>query len=38
LCLFLADCGILADPLRTPAPLFKAIQDGGGRAFIDPNG
>jgi NitT/TauT family transport system substrate-binding protein len=30
--------GLLSDPLKTPAPLFKAIQDGGGLAFIDPNG
>ena len=30
--------GMLADPLKTPAPLFKAIQDGGGLAYIDPNG
>jgi NitT/TauT family transport system substrate-binding protein len=30
--------GMLTDPLRTPAPLFKAIQDGGGLAYIDPNG
>jgi hypothetical protein len=29
---------MLADPLKTPAPLFKAIQDGGGLAYIDPNG
>jgi NitT/TauT family transport system substrate-binding protein len=30
--------GILTDPLRTPVALFKAIQDGGGLAYIDPNG
>jgi NitT/TauT family transport system substrate-binding protein len=30
--------GILSDPLRTPAPLFQAMQDQGGLAFIDPDG
>ena len=30
--------GTLADPLKTPAPLFKAIQSGGGLAYFDPNG
>jgi NitT/TauT family transport system substrate-binding protein len=29
---------MLADPLRTPAPLFQAMQDQGGLAFIDPDG
>jgi NitT/TauT family transport system substrate-binding protein len=29
---------MLVDPLRTPAPLFTAVQDGGGLAYIDPNG
>lgn len=28
----------LADPLQTAAPLFQAVQDGGGLAYIDPNG
>ena len=30
--------GMLADPLRTPAPLFQAMQEQGGLAFIDPDG
>jgi NitT/TauT family transport system substrate-binding protein len=30
--------GMLADPLRTPSPLFQAMQDQGGLAFIDPDG
>jgi NitT/TauT family transport system substrate-binding protein len=30
--------GMLADPLRTPPPLFQAMQDQGGLAFIDPDG
>jgi NitT/TauT family transport system substrate-binding protein len=29
---------VLADPLRTAVPLFQAVQDGGGLAYIDPNG
>src|SRR5262249_20630324 len=29
---------ILADPLKTAVPLFQAVQDGGGLAFIDPKG
>jgi NitT/TauT family transport system substrate-binding protein len=30
--------GMLADPLRTPPPLFQAMQDQGGLAYIDPDG
>jgi NitT/TauT family transport system substrate-binding protein len=30
--------GMLAEPLRTPAPLFQALQEQGGLAFIDPDG